>query len=130
MREELTNEELIQLYDATFSNINTQFELWITITFAVIIASYIAGHRLERSLQYLIAALYSAVSLLLLLMLVSAVNFAGEFDAFGVQVQQDPLTVMIVFLRVGVWILGTVATLVFIFKRGKDNATAQVEDEH
>ena len=58
MREELNNEELIQLYDAVFTNINTQFELWITITFAVIIASYVAGHRLERELRYLIAALF------------------------------------------------------------------------
>jgi len=120
MRSELTNEELIQLYDAVYANINTQFELWITVTFAVIIASYIAGHRLEKSLQYLVAALYTAVSLLLLMMLVSAVNFAGEFDAFGVLVDQDPFTVLIVALRVGVWVFGTIATLVFIFKRGRD----------
>ena len=53
MREELTNEELIQLYDAATSGVNAQFELWITITFAVIIASYLAGHRLARSLQYM-----------------------------------------------------------------------------
>jgi len=53
MREELTNEELIQLYDVVTSSVNSQFELWITITFAVIIASYIAGHRLAKSLQYL-----------------------------------------------------------------------------
>ena len=119
MRAKLNNEELIQLYDAVFANINTQFELWITITFAVIIASYVAGHRLERSLQYLIATLYTAVSLLLLLMLISAVSFAGSFNAFGIQAEQDPLTVFIVFLRVGVWILGTIATLVFIFKRGQ-----------
>lgn len=119
MREELNNEELIQLYDAVFTNINTQFELWITITFAVIIASHISGHRLERSLQYLVATLYSAVSLLLLLMLVNAVSFAGSFNAFGVQASQDPMTIFIAVLRVGVWILGTVATLVFIFKRGK-----------
>ena len=50
MREELTNEELIQLYDVVTSSVNSQFELWITITFAVIIASYIAGHRLAKSL--------------------------------------------------------------------------------
>ena len=119
MREELNNEELIQLYDAVYSSINSQFELWITITFAVIIASYIAGHRLEKVLQYLIATLYTAVSILLLLMLVSAVSFAGSFNAFGINVQQDPLTVSIVILRVGVWVLGTIATLFFIFIRGK-----------
>lgn len=118
MPEQLTNEELIQLYDAVFSNINTQFELWVTITFAVIIASYIAGHRLERSLQYIVAILYTSVSLLLVLMLISAVNFAGEFNAFGIAAVQDTMTLTIVVLRMGIWIFGTVATLVFIFKRG------------
>ena len=119
MREELSNEELIQLWDAVFSNINSQFELWITITFAVIIASYVAGHKLEKVLQYMIATLYTAVSILLLLMLIGAVSFAGSFNAFGINVQQDPLTIAIVILRVGVWILGTIATLSFIFIRGK-----------
>ena len=81
MREELTNEELIQLYDVVTSSVNSQFELWITITFAVIIASYIAGHRLAKSLQYLVAILYTSVSILLYLMLVGAVQFADQFDA-------------------------------------------------
>jgi hypothetical protein len=47
MPEKLTNEELIQLYDAVISNINTQFEIWLTVTYAVIIASYITGNKLS-----------------------------------------------------------------------------------
>ena len=43
---ELNNEELILLYDVVTGSVNEQFELWLTITFAVIIASYLAGHRL------------------------------------------------------------------------------------
>ena len=54
---ELNDEELILLYDVVTGSVNAQFELWLTITFAVIIASYLAGHRLARSLQYLIATL-------------------------------------------------------------------------
>ena len=122
MREELNNEELILLWDAVFTQINSQFELWLTITFAVIIASYIAGHRLARSLQYLIAALYLSVSLLLLLMLVGAVLFAGEFEAFGVLAQPDLWDWVVVFLRTGVWILGTITTVVFIFRGHRESA--------
>ena len=59
---ELNNEELILLYDVVTGSVNEQFELWLTITFAVIIASYLAGHRLARSLQYLIATIYTAMS--------------------------------------------------------------------
>ena len=123
MREGLTNEELIQLYDVVTGSVNAQFELWLTITFAVIIASHIAGHRLAKSLQYLIATLYTAVSVLLYLMLLGAVQFSQQFDviAAGTSSASDvagPITV----LRTAVWILGTISTIVFIFKGHKDDA--------
>jgi hypothetical protein len=124
MREELTNEELILLYDVVTGSVNAQFELWLTITFAVIIASYLAGHRLARSLQYLMATLYTAVSVLLFLMLLGAVQFSQQFDALNVGTSSESNVVLaIVVLRTSVWILGTIATIVFIFKGHKDNAS-------
>ena len=124
MREELNNEELIQLYDVVTGGVNAQFELWITITFAVIIASYLAGHRLAKSLQYLIATLYMAVSVLLFLMLLGAVQFSQQFNALNLGASSGSnLVLAIVVLRVAVWILGTIATIVFIFKGHKDDAS-------
>jgi membrane-associated HD superfamily phosphohydrolase len=124
MREELSNEELIQLYEVVTGSVNAQFELWLTITFAVIIASYIAGHRLAKSLQYLMATLYTAVSVLLYLMLVGAVQFSQQFDAitFGASSASN-VAGAIVVLRTSVWILGTIATIVFIFKGHNDDAS-------
>jgi len=53
MSGELTNKELIQLYDVVMTNINTQFELWLMVTFAVIIASYVTQETLtsHRALE-------------------------------------------------------------------------------
>ena len=123
MREELTNEELIQLYDVVTGSVNAQFELWLSITFAVIIASYLAGHRLARSLQYVIATLYMAVSVLLYLMLLGAVRFSQQFDVELGASSESNLVLAIVMLRTAVWILGTIATIVFIFKGRKDDAS-------
>ena len=123
MHVELTNEELIQLYDVVTGSVNAQFELWITITFAVIIASYLAGHRLARSLQYIIATLYTAVSVLLYLMLLGAVQFSQQFDLnLGVS-SESKVVLAVVVLRTVVWILGTIATIVFVFKGHKDGAS-------
>ena len=123
MREELSNEELIQLYDVVTGSVNAQFELWLTITFAVIIASYLAGHRLAKSLQYLIATLYSAVSVLLFLMLLGAVQFSQQFDELVIGASSESSVVLaIVVLRTSVWVLGSIATIVFIFKGHKDDA--------
>ncbi len=123
MREELNNEELIQLYEVVTGSVNAQFELWLTITFAVIIASYLAGHRLARSLQYLMATLYAAVSVLLYLMLLGAMRFSRQFDELNLGVTSESnLVLAIVVLRTSVWILGTIATIVFIFTGHKDDA--------
>jgi|GEM_PF-3270662 len=70
MEQDSTISEFVSVLDAVQSNINSQFELWVTITFAVIIASYIAGHKLPTLLKHLIATLCISVSLLLWLMLV------------------------------------------------------------
>jgi len=124
MREQLNNEELILLYEVVTGSVNAQFELWITITFAVIIASYLAGHRLAKSLQYVIATLYTSVSLLLYLMLVAAVQFSAQFDALlaGTSIT-GKLFGAIALLRTSVWILGTIATIVFIFKGHKTDVS-------
>ncbi|MDA9064436.1 hypothetical protein N9K37_03710 [Pseudomonadales bacterium] len=124
MHEQLTNEELIQLYAVVTTSVNAQFELWLTITFAVIIASYLAGHRLARSLQYVMATLYTAVSVLLYLMLVGAVQFSQQFDALNLGASsENKLVLAIVVLRTLVWMLGTIATIVFIFKGHKNDAS-------
>jgi len=124
MHEQLTNEELIQLYAVVTTSVNAQFELWLTITFAVIIASYLAGHRLARSLQYVMATLYTAVSVLLYLMLVGAVQFSQQFDALNLGASsENKLVFAIVVLRTLVWMLGTIATIVFIFKGHKSDAS-------
>ncbi len=120
MREQLNNEELILLYEVVTGSVNAQFELWITITFAVIIASYLAGHRLAKSLQYIIAILYTSVSVLLYLMLVAAVQLSAQFDAI---LASTNLFSAIALLRTSVWILGTIATIVFIFKGHKVDAS-------
>ncbi|MFT7245965.1 MAG: hypothetical protein ACI82A_003336 [Candidatus Azotimanducaceae bacterium] len=114
---ELTKEEYIQLNDVVFSNANAQFELWLTITLAVIIAAYIAGNSLSEPLRILVAVLYLAVSTLLFLVFSSTFRFGAEMGGFGIYAEQGGLTVLVTSLRMFVWILGSIATLVFIFRK-------------
>ena len=119
MEQELTREELIELIGVTTANVNDQFELWLTVTFAVIIASHLAVHRLSNGFLHLVATLYTAVSILLFLMLAQAVKSAAMIAGEVVEdYYADPMVLSIAALRLGVWVLGTVATLVFIYKNG------------
>ena len=118
--ETLEPEALIELLAFAYGTIDNQFELWLTITFAVIIASYIAGHRLARWLRYCFAALYTAVSVLLLLMLYATVRasvelIGGESIFIGPN-PDDPLLFSIVILRNVVWLSGTIVTVLFILR--------------
>ncbi len=117
---ELSREELIELLAFAYSSIDNQFELWLTITFAVIIASYIAGHRLASWLRYCFALLYTLVSVLLLLMLYSTVRTSriliGEPTIFIGPDSGDPMMLTIIVLRNLVWLIGTVVTVLFILK--------------
>ena len=115
---ELSREELIELLAFAYSSIDSQFELWLTITFAVIIASYIAGHRLASWLSF--AVLYTLVSVLLLLMLYSTVRTSriliGEPTIFIGPDSGDPMMLTIIVLRNLVWLIGTIVTVLFILK--------------
>jgi hypothetical protein len=131
VEEQLTTEEFIELIGVTTTSINSQFELWLTVTFAVIVASYLAGHRLSTGLRYLIATLYSLVSVLLGLMLLQAVQTADFLlgEKLTAIAWSDPLRVTIATLRFVVWGLGTIATLVFIFRNRDDAPDAQRIDK-
>ncbi len=115
---ELTNEERIMLFEVAWGNINAQFEMWVAITFAVIIASYVAGHKLQKPLQYLIAALYLLVTVLVVTVTLGTASFAEQFGDSETTNVVYQTTISIV--RGGVFLLGTVATLVFVFKGHRD----------
>ena len=125
MNEELTTEETIQLFDVVVTNVSAQFELWITITFAVIIASYVASHRLSRSLKYLLAALYTSVSVLLFLVMLASGDLVARLGG-GAALSDwaEFRRGMIQSLRGFVWILGSIATLIFIFRDHQDSEQA------
>lgn len=118
MESELTTEELIELIGVTTANVNSQFELWLTVTFAVIIASHLAVHQLPKNFRHLVAVLYTSVSILLFLMLLSAIGLAQEIAGWDTMefYSGEPIRLAIAILRIGIWVLGTLATLMFIYK--------------
>jgi nitric oxide reductase large subunit len=66
-----------------------------------------------------------AVSVLLYLMLLGAVQFSQQFDQNMGASSGSNIVLAIVVLRTAVWILGTIATIVFIFKGHKNDASKE-----
>lgn len=55
---EIPEVQLLELFLEVNADIDTQFQVWISITFAVLVASFVAGDRLRRGARVGLAVLY------------------------------------------------------------------------
>ncbi len=113
---EVTVAELIELLQNESASIDMQFQLWITITSAVIIASFAARHHLTFWLRAFIAVMYTLASA------TNAFRYANDasqfvllHDELRIRGIDYPTFIDLRFLRGLVYSFGTIATLVFMF---------------
>src|SRR5262245_32056257 len=59
---EISNSDLLNLVLTQRSSIDLQFQFWLSITFAVVVASFTAGRRLVPKLRVLTCVLYVLAS--------------------------------------------------------------------
>jgi hypothetical protein len=113
--DKVSTADLLSLLLAQRSSIDMQFQFWLTITFAVLVAGYVAGHRLHRGLRWLAALLYAMASAHLFLrwMYDGTVgqHWVEELNRRGVDIAIPWLAVS---LRRALMGIGTVSTLVFL----------------
>jgi len=111
----LSTAELAELYLIMEEAINTQFEYWITITFAVVVASFVAGRRFNRRLRFALALLYGLSTVVLVSRLgynaLDAADFREALLASGVTLRTPWVTII---SRITLFLLGTSAALVFL----------------
>ena len=84
----MTEAELFTLFLAVNQDIDTQFQFWLSITFAVLVASFVADERLSRKERIIIAIVYLSAAAILLMRYSSAVAYQFRvlemFDSNGV----------------------------------------------
>ena len=56
--DQVPTSDLLNLLLAQRASIDVQFQFWLSITFAVIVAGFVAGRRLDLKLRLLAAVLY------------------------------------------------------------------------
>jgi Ca2+/Na+ antiporter len=69
----MTEVDLLPLFLDINEDIDTQFQFWISITFAVLVASFVADERLSRIERRVITALYLCAATIILLRYGSAI---------------------------------------------------------
>jgi len=99
------------------ASIDLQFQFWLSITFAVIVAGFVAGGRLDRKLRVLAAVLYVLATAHLATRWIYdggvGERWVNVLVSRGVDIG---IPWVAAYLRMAVMLLGTVSALVFLFR--------------
>ena len=119
--DQVSTADLLNLLLVQRGSIDLQFQFWLSITFAVLAAGFIAGQRLHRGLRWLAAFLYAMASghLMLRWMYDGAVgeHWVDELVRRGVDIG---IPWVAVYLRMALMGIGTVSTLVYLLVTKND----------
>jgi len=119
--EQYSPAELSELFLQGASFIELQFQFWIWITFATIVAAFVAGERLTPKLRYLVAALY-VLAVMTLIRRSTVMGWAIASIAEHLQESEAiifPIFSMDIFItRYMLWIIGTIAAVYFLLTAG------------
>lgn len=111
--------ELIRINEEAMS---TQFETWLTITFATIVSVFVARHLLKRVMRWLVTLLYLLASLMVVAMALylaeSNAHIVAELASRGVVVD-GPVFAGIVALCL--FLAGVATTVYFIHMEWGDH---------
>ena len=125
----ISTAELLELGLLLRDDIEDQFEFWLSVTFAVIAASFVAGAKLKLSWRAVIGGLYVLTTSLFYIrfrmsgaLLSSYVQEAIERGAVWTEIGA-PLPM----LRTLIFAVGTIATMWFLYWNSKRTTEVEME---
>ena len=124
----MSQELIMQTLHSSLSLADSILQIWLTVTFAVIVASFLAGSRISRSMYFLISGLYGLAALVLVTRFVSAAYQIYYYRDLLVANGFEPWPVPMLVTQIiggGTFILlsaGSIATLWFVHSVRKGTA--------
>ena len=111
--------ELAQLMLALLAAVDAQFEFWLTVTFGVLVASFVAGARLSARLRWLLAFFYLWASVLFLTRYVAASVYLNSYVELAAQYEVPvlaPISPLAGRLRFALWVVGGLTTAILVVR--------------
>lgn len=78
--ESMSQEMLYQTLFSALSTVDSILQIWLTVTFAVLVAAYLAGRHVNQFMYVLISTLYGLASIVLMTRFVSAAVLMFNFQ--------------------------------------------------
>lgn len=118
----ISNAELIEIYLMAQAHVDAQFQYWLSVSFAVIVASFVAGDRLSLKIRMWLAGLYMlAVGVFVLKFLngqIAIGMYVSEMNSREINSGESMISTygvpMMVWFRRLLFLLGTITTLWFL----------------
>ena len=122
--ESMTLAELFEVRADLMEFAGMQFQYWLAMTFALIAATHVAGNSMSLKLKAGVGILYlSSTCLFVIIYLQTGSEFAIVTEYLEKNTEDVIQGGTIGVLRLGIWVLGTVGTLWFMFsKRSNEDA--------
>lgn len=121
----MTEAELISTYLQTLDAVNSNFEFWLSATFALIIAFYFASDKISDQMYRIILFLYISMSVLMFARLIEVgltnESVRAQLEALDAETYISSIAANTVF-AMGFWlimILGTIGTVMFVVSSKK-----------
>ena len=116
---ELSQEALYNLIYSAIDFGDSLFELWLTVTFAAILAVYFSSARITAFMRWLLMSLYAVTSLMLtgrwLVAMLHYATYQESITGAGFTPFPTPLWARAFFvLHLATYVLGSIATLHFM----------------
>ena len=112
----MSTAELIEIAQLFRDSLDAQFQYWLTTTFAVIVASFIAREKLDKKLRAVVSILYIVASILFYATFALAGENWNAYAAVALKrgaIYIEPI-VSLRLLRTFLFISGTLITLWFL----------------
>ena len=107
---------------------DAQFQFWVSITFAVLVAGYVAQGRFSTTLRFVGAMLYGLASFVLISRFMdnglTAAAYLDALDGLGGGMVRRP-TLLTLIARYCLFAGGTVAALYFLLRTGDQDLDAE-----
>ena len=119
----ISNAELVEIFLLSQENADAQFQYWLSVTFAVIVASSVAGERLNSKIRIWLTTLYLMAAGIFIIKFLGAQSAIGmyyeEMSMRGLSNTNNALpafstSIMIWFRRI-LFLAGTVTAIWFLY---------------
>ena len=121
----MTEAELVAAYLESLQAIDGNFQFWLSITFAMLVAAYLASRSIPKALQFTALTIYVAASVLFTVRLftlgLTVTSLQNQLASLGSQtrVVSTGTNGLIGVLYFGIIVGGTLATIAFVVSRGR-----------